>query len=109
MATLTRAELLAAVRQSVTLVGPGDVLAVRVAADTTDSEMAFLGDRAACLLEETGARVLFFRAEEFAVVAAEGAPPAAVAGETIRGLQRHARVHGGNGPGPVQRALGGAR
>jgi hypothetical protein len=68
MATLTRAEILAAIRQCVTIVGPGETLAVRVTAETCDEEMALIGERAACLHEETGVRVLFFRAEEFAVL-----------------------------------------
>lgn len=109
MASIEVTTLLAAIRQCVTVVGPGEVLAVRVPGDTRDDEMAFFGERAAVLAEDTGVRVLFFRAEEFAVLKAAAVPESVVTGEMVRGLQQHVRMTGGGGPDSVQRALGGAR
>ena len=73
MATISYSVLLAAVRQCVTVVQPGEVLAVRVAAGTDDLTMDLLGAQAARIRDEHGVAVLFLAGEEFARVKAGGA------------------------------------
>lgn len=73
MAAIPHTVLLAAIRQCVTVVEPGDVLAVRVPENTTDEEMGFLTRFAYDIHEQAGARVLFLRAAEFARLKARDA------------------------------------
>jgi hypothetical protein len=72
MASIPHTVLLAAIRQCVTVVEPGEVLAVRVREDAPDDEMAFLMEFAQGIHEQ-GVRVLFLRAAEFARLKARDA------------------------------------
>ena len=74
MARIERAALLAAIRQCVTVIEPGEVLAVRVSEDTPDDEMAWLAEHAGHIYEQAGTRVLFLRAAEFARLKAGDLP-----------------------------------
>jgi hypothetical protein len=73
MAAIPHTVLLAAIRQCVTVVEPGEVLAVRVAESATDQEMGFLTRFAYDIHEQCGAQVLFLRAAEFARLKARDA------------------------------------
>jgi hypothetical protein len=73
MASIPHTVLLAAIRQCVTVVEPGEVLAVRVGEDTPDQEMDFLFGFAGDIRKQSGARVLFLRAAEFARLKARDA------------------------------------
>jgi hypothetical protein len=66
MAAIEVTTLLAAIRQCVTVVEPGEILAVRVAASTSDAEMEYLGEQAQRIRAQCGVRVAFVVGEEFA-------------------------------------------
>jgi hypothetical protein len=68
MARIERAVLLAAIRECITVVGPGEVLAVRVPGDLPDEIYGRLAEHAQAIREETGgtARIVFVAGEEFA-------------------------------------------
>jgi hypothetical protein len=66
MAVIEVTTLLAAVRQCVTIVEPGEILAVRVAYGTSETEMEYLGEQAQRIREQCGVRVAFVLGEEFA-------------------------------------------
>jgi hypothetical protein len=65
--------LLAALEQAVTVIGPDDILAVRVPVDLDDDEAAALREGAERIRETYGARILFAAGEEFAKIRAADA------------------------------------
>jgi hypothetical protein len=66
MASVEVTTLLAAIRQCVTVVEPGEVLAVRVSENAADDYLDELNERARDLREVIGVRVVFIQGEEFA-------------------------------------------
>jgi len=66
MAVFDKAVLLAAIRECVTVVEPGDVLAVRVSPDTDDATLDYLGEDAERIRAVLGVRLLLVAGEEFA-------------------------------------------
>lgn len=62
--------LLAALEQAVTVIGPDDILVIRVPFDVDDDEAAALRDSATRAREDLGVRVLFAAGEEFAKIRA---------------------------------------
>jgi hypothetical protein len=110
MARIEQAALLAAIRECVTVVQPGEVLVVRVPFDLPDDEMYELTERARELRGETGtARIVFVAGEEFARLKAADAVVqvnGVLTEEVFAALKGEIHRRGGNGPHSVQRALG---
>jgi hypothetical protein len=65
--------VLAAIEQCMTVVRPGEALAVRVSKNITEDEVAYLRNCAARAREGTGVTILFIAGEEFARVAIQPA------------------------------------
>lgn len=70
--------ILDALREAVTIVGPDEVLAVRVAPGTTDCEWAELRERAAGIREQHGVGVALIEGVEFARLKRAAQPDKAV-------------------------------
>jgi len=66
MSRPTPGAILEALREAVTIIEPGEVLAVRVSPDVDDATMEFLRDQARAITAEHGVTVLFACGEEFA-------------------------------------------
>ena len=101
MAAIELTALLAAIRQCVTILEPGEVLAVRVPGTLSDSDHGRLRNHAEAIRQAHGVTVLFLPGEEFARIKVAGSDDA------FRPLKDHIRQHGGTGPASVQKALGG--
>lgn len=71
---LTPAAILEALREAVTIVEPGEVLAVRVAPGTTDAEWDEMVTRTGGFGTEHGVTVLLLEGEEFARLKAGDVP-----------------------------------
>lgn len=69
---LTPEVITAALEQAVTVVHPGDTLAVSVPVDMDAATLEDLNERVARQLDGTGIRVLFVAAGEFAVIRGGG-------------------------------------
>ena len=81
MARIDRTTLLAAIRDCITVIEPGDVLAVRVGDDLTDEYLDEMADYAGHVTREHGVSVIFVRGEEFARL--KGAPVAVQAAVSV--------------------------
>lgn len=66
MSRLTPGEILEALREAVTIIEPGEILAVRVDPRITDAEMGEMRRRAREVGERGGVTVLLLAGEEFA-------------------------------------------
>lgn len=73
--------VLAAIEECVTVIRPGEVLAVRVPLDLDEAEMESLADGARRLRQSHGVRVVFVAGEEFGRLAADPAPSGPAASE----------------------------
>ena len=69
--------VLAAMQECVTIVHPGEILAVRVPPDLDPHEMEQLSEGAERADEIYGVKILFVAGEEFAVIRIRGAVPPA--------------------------------
>jgi len=65
-AKLTPGAILEALREAVTIIEPGEILAVRVDPCTTDAEFGEMRQRAERVTADHGVTVLFLAGEEFA-------------------------------------------
>lgn len=110
MARVPRTTLLAAIRECVTVVAPGEVLAVRIGDGTSDDELADMGERAMAIADQDGVRIVLVRGEEFARLRSSGAVSTEFSGsltpDLLRALRDEIRRRGGDGPDSVQRVLG---
>jgi hypothetical protein len=68
MSRLAPGVILEALREAVTIIEPGEILAVRVDPRTTDAEFEEMRERARLVTAEHGVTVLLLAGEEFARV-----------------------------------------